>query len=144
MAEGILREYLPERLKKNITVVSAGTMGLINSPASIEAVTALAEIGIDISKHRSRGITQQLMENSQIILTMAENHYDLLCEHFPQLKENIFLLRTFDEELPVYNKSIADPIGQGLNVYRQSRDIISGEIKRILPRILQLVDSYLH
>ncbi len=144
MAEGLLKDYLPGRFKNSVSIISAGTMGLQNEPASAEAVSALLEWGINISGHRSRGVTKHLIENSNMIITMAENHYDLLRRHFKRAKENIFLLRTFDRQGPVSDKSIADPIGQGPNVYRQARDTISAEIKRILPRIVQLADSYLN
>lgn len=144
MAEGLLRSKLPKKLKSKVIVESAGTMGINNSHASIEAVVALWEKDIDISKHRSKGVTSKLLKEADIIFVMAENHRIYLKNLFPDIRDNVFLLKTFDRDSNYKGDiSIKDPIGGTIETYKDSRDAIEKEIDRIMPRLIQLIEQTL-
>jgi protein-tyrosine-phosphatase len=143
MAEGILKALLPERLQDKVRVVSAGILGLAASQASVNAVTVMEELGIDISGHLSQAITANLLKESHIVFAMAQEHIDFLHRIRPELTEGVFLLRTFDsQEEDLEESDVADPIGLDLNTYRVCRDLLVDEIVRILPRLIELIDRY--
>ena len=66
MAEGLLRHDAGDRFE----VASAGTR-----PGSVrpEAITAMAEIGIDISGHRSKHVDEFAGQNFDVVLTVCDN-----------------------------------------------------------------------
>ena len=143
MAEGILKVLLPERLRDKVRVVSAGTLGLTASPASVNAATVMEELGIDIGGHLSQALTAKLLSESHIVFAMAQEHIDFLRQIRPELTERVFLLRTFDrQEEDPEESDIADPIGLDLNTYRVCRDLLIDEIVRILPRLIEMIDKY--
>jgi protein-tyrosine-phosphatase len=145
MAEGILKSLLPERLQDRVRVISAGTLGLISSPASTDAIAAMQERGIDISAHLSQGLTASLIKESQIVFAMAREHIDYIYQVRPELAEGIFLLRAFDKQVEeVEDTDIADPIGLDIDTYRAARDLLQDEIERILPRLVEKIDRYFH
>lgn len=142
MATGLLKEKLPKRLRSKVRIESAGTMGIEASPASEEAVHVMEENGIDIRDHRSRGVNNHILENADVIFAMADNHRRYLESEFPNLRDNIFLLRTFDRDHRKQEPlSVPDPIGGTVETYRKCRDMIEHEIDRILPRLTQLIED---
>jgi arsenate reductase len=78
------RSQMAEGLLKHIThgtyeVYSAGTKPSIVRP---EAIKALAEIGIDISKNRSKAVDEFVNEEIDYVLTVCDNAKEN-CPHFP-------------------------------------------------------------
>ena len=76
MAEGILHAAVGDALR----VASAGS-----KPAGHVhplAIRALAEIGIDISAHRSKHLSEFLSENVETVITVCGNA-DQVCPMFP-------------------------------------------------------------
>jgi protein-tyrosine-phosphatase len=142
MAEAFLRVLLPARLKNNVKILSAGTLGIFGNLASEEAIAVMNEKNIDIRNHISQGVSHELLSESDLILVMAREHLELLQEHYPGVRENIFLLRKFDISPQERREdSVQDPMGFGVEHYRTTRDVIEKEIKRILPRLVQMIDE---
>jgi arsenate reductase len=76
LAEGILRAALDDSFR----VASAGS-----NPAGYVhplAITAMAEIGIDISSHRSKHLDEFLTEDIETVITVCGNA-DQACPMFP-------------------------------------------------------------
>jgi protein-tyrosine phosphatase len=75
MAEGLLRARLA-RLGHG-TVESAGIAALVGRPAEPHAVAACARRGIDISAHRARQLTPELLAAADVVLVMddAQRHH---------------------------------------------------------------------
>lgn len=143
MAEGILKKIIPENYQDKINVYSAGTGGFLNVPATYLAIEVARENGVDIQHHLSQGITNYLMQKTNLVLAMAKDHEKYLSHYFPGNKENIYLLKTFALE----NKkkayvNIDDPIGQNKKFYTKIYQEIESELKRILPEILKRVDIH--
>jgi protein-tyrosine phosphatase len=72
MAEGLLRTRFA-RLGAG-TVTSAGIHALVGRPADPLAVGLLAERGVDISAHRARQLTPDLLAASDLVLVMEDAH----------------------------------------------------------------------
>src|SRR5947209_15332682 len=97
MAEGILRLALQGR--GDYRVESAGLGAMEGQPPSPYAVQAVRELGIDISKQRSRMLTSELVRQADFIFGMTHSHIDTVTMLYPQAAEKNFLLREFDETL---------------------------------------------
>ena len=130
MAEGLFRHAVASR--GDFRVVSAGLGAIDGQPPSLHAVEAMRELGIDISKQRSRMLTAQLVREADFIFGMTHNHVDSVMLLYPQVAEKVFLLREFDETLDPYEKDISDPIGGSYDVYVNCRDQIEQGIASIL------------
>lgn len=70
MAEGLLRARLARRGRG--TVESAGIAALVGRPAEAEAIEAVARRGVDISAHRARQLTPELLAAADVVLVMED------------------------------------------------------------------------
>lgn len=70
MAEGLLRSRFEKRGRGEVS--SAGIAALVGRPADPFAVELLAERGIDISTHRARQLTPELLAGADLVLVMDE------------------------------------------------------------------------
>ena len=128
MAEGILKDMA---IKENldIQVKSAGTFSIKGDQAATNAIEVMKDLGIDISNHSSRLVTEDLIKESDLVLTMANSHKDLLLNHYPEFKEKIYTLNQYAYEL---EKDIADPFGGNKETYKRARDEIYKDIEKIV------------
>ncbi len=135
MAEGLFRHALGGRTDHR--VLSAGVGAMDGQQASDHAVRALRDLGIDISKHRSRHLTAELVQKADYIFGMTHSHVDAITLMYPQAAEKTFLLREFDDTLDAYENDISDPIGGSFQVYQNCRDQIEQGIASMLNFIEQ-------
>ncbi|MFQ5822639.1 MAG: hypothetical protein ACE5JB_01125 [bacterium] len=145
IAEGLMKSRISSELKDKVTVRSAGTLGLEGNPATEYAIAVANDLGADISQHRSQGLSEALVKESDIIFAMSPEHKAFVERQNPEVRENVFLLRTFgrnpDEKI---TDSIEDPIGGSLEVYQKCGEIIDSELNRILPRLRQIIEEKLN
>ncbi|TMG80394.1 MAG: low molecular weight phosphotyrosine protein phosphatase, partial [Betaproteobacteria bacterium] len=73
LAASLLERALTER-GIEVTVSSAGTGAWDGAPASEGAYLVGLERGLDLSGHRARLLTRELVERADLILTMARHH----------------------------------------------------------------------
>jgi len=145
MAEGLLRAKLSDEFGDAVTVQSAGTLGIDGNPATAFAVMVTDELGGDIRDHRSQGVTAELVREADIIFGMARDHDAYLKQRFPEVRDNVFLLKAFDRTPhEKWNDSIDDPIGAGIETYRECGELVDSELERVLPRLRQLVAGKLN
>src|SRR5258707_5183126 len=135
MAEGLFRHAVKGR--NDFRVMSAGVGAVEGLPPSEHAVQALRELGIDISRQRSRMLTGELVEQADFIFGMTNSHVDAVTLLYPQAAEKTFLLREFDETLDNYEADIGDPIGGSYEIYVSCRDQIEQGIVGILKFVEQ-------
>ncbi len=145
MAEGMLRAKLPPELREHVEVQSAGTLGIEGAPATHFAIRVAYEHGANIVPHRSQGINAELVRNADLIFAMAPEHKSFIEQHYPEVRENVFLLRAFDRQSgEAFDEPIEDPIGGNLETYRSCGRLIDAELERILPRLTQLIKERLN
>src|SRR5580692_5668082 len=135
MAEGIFRHVMKGR--RDINVMSAGIGAMDGQPPSPYAVQAVRELGIDISRQRSRQLTPELVQQADYIFGMTHSHVDTIFLLYPKAAEKTFLLREFDDTLDIFEKDISDPIGGSYEVYLNCRDQIEQGIASIMRFIEQ-------
>jgi glycine hydroxymethyltransferase len=130
MAEALFRRSLHGR--GEFCALSAGLGAVDGQPPTSHSVTAMQEIGIDISDQRSRALTADLVRQADFIFGMTHGHVDTIALLYPPAAEKTFLLREFDETLEPFEKDIADPIGSQYEVYVHCRDQIEQGIASLL------------
>jgi protein-tyrosine-phosphatase len=139
MAEGILKKIVSELPDKSIAieVQSAGTMGLIGHPATELAVAVSKQFDIDISEHRSQDLTDKLLDASDLVLTLATEHYET-CLALGKNPEQVFTLKSFpNPPRDPRRDSIDDPVGGNRSRYEKAFFEIDEAIRRALPVLLQ-------
>ncbi len=99
-------------------VLSAGLWATNGLPASPHAATVMAEQGYDLSEHRSRQVTREMIAQADLILGMTPHHVEALRLAFPQAADRIHLLA----EMVGESHGVEDPYGQPLMTYRPVAD----------------------
>ena len=135
MAEGIARLVLAGR--PDWRIASAGVGAANGQPASSHAVTAVRQLGGDISQHRSQRITPQLLREADYIFALTRGHAEGILHLYPEAAEKLFLLREFDDSAEPYEKDVADPIGGSLNAYVDCRREIESGVRSAIAFIEQ-------
>lgn len=131
-AEAILKRLTSAAGRTDVEVASAGTQARNGSPASDEALLVGLERSLDLSDHRSRTVTQAILDANDLVLGMTESHV----AHVKQLRpaSNVHLLTTFCSG-PASFRTIPDPYGGDLVTYRATADELERELGLILGRL---------
>lgn len=137
MAEGIFKYLLKEKNIENINVSSAGISAFEGDKANDKAINTLNRKGIDILTHRARQITKQIINESNLILTMTLSHKKMIVNEVPEYSNKVYTLREFayiisNEEIGCKNLDIADPYGLDYNVYEQCANEIQHQLEKII------------
>src|SRR3989344_4575946 len=80
-AEYCLKDYLKKHNIKNVIVESAGIICKKENP-NPTTIKTLKDFGINISNHKQIKVNEKLLKKYDIIISMAQNHYDFLKENF--------------------------------------------------------------
>jgi protein-tyrosine-phosphatase len=133
MAAAILTHLLAERGVTDIEVASAGTAPWDGAPASEGSYLVSLEHGLDLSGHRSRQLTTDLVAGADLVLGMGEHHV----ERVEQLggAGRAHLLGTYAGE-PDESAEVTDPFGGPLEEYRTTYDRLVALLAAALPRLL--------
>lgn len=110
MAEALLR-----RKNGNHTVSSAGLSVLYPTPATENANKVMQEYGLDLSAHRSRQLTDKMVAEADLILTMTSGHQAVLRTIFPSAAEKTYTLASYAGQ----SFEIEDPFGGDVELYRE-------------------------
>ena len=121
MAAALFRKMAAER-GLPIVAVSAGLAAVSGSPASANAVQALAEEGMDLSRHLSKPVTKELCDEAQMIAVMAEHH-----------RLALIAADVDPRKIVVLGGGVPDPFGGSLDVYRDTRDALKAILPALLP-----------
>jgi protein-tyrosine-phosphatase len=104
-----------------VDVESAGTHAHIRDPPAANAVKTMRDnFGVDISKHRSRNVSDVHIENFDYVIPMADDVYDYLKETFPGLGDKL---------LPSWG--IDDPYGGDRQIYEETADSIQKHVAEL-------------
>jgi protein-tyrosine-phosphatase len=114
-AEALLRQRLEREGLTGWEVESAGTWTVDGRPASHYAIQVMAERGLDLTPHRSRGVSRAMIEQADLVLVMTRNHVEALRLEFPQHAARIRLLSEMKDGR---RYDIKDPYGGSLAEYQ--------------------------
>ena len=131
LAEAIARRVIENAGRKDVEVSSAGTSAWEGSPASDGALLVGMERGLDLSAHRSRPLTAQLLSEADVVLVMSPSHLSHVKEMDP--RANAHLLAGFTSGKD--GRAVQDPFGGDLTAYRETVDDLEKELALLLDRI---------
>jgi len=136
LAAALLQRALTERGVEGMDVSSAGTGAWDGAPVSEGAYLVGLERGLDLSAHRARLLTRELIEEADLVLTMARHHRARVDELGGEGR--VFVLgeyagREGDEA------EVSDPFGGDLEVYRDTcvelEALIDAAVERIVKEL---------
>jgi L-threonylcarbamoyladenylate synthase len=139
LAEALFKKMLADRLgcridelpDRGFTIRSAGLAAFGGYPAPPEATEVARQRGADLSAHRSRMISEDMVRQSDFILAMTRSHLELLDDLFGvdrQIKPRL---------LCPDGSEIADPMGSEQSVYARCTAEIERALERLLPEVLK-------
>ncbi len=129
MAEVIQRSKIPGDIRGRVMVSSAGTIARDGMPASQLAREVVAEMGLDLSNHRSAYLNKDLVDDSDLIVVMTRDHRDHILGMRAESLSRIIILGELDPERG--EADIRDPIGRDRETYRRVRDEIDSLTDRL-------------
>lgn len=120
MAEGIFKKMLIDKGLSETKVNSAGTSVYTVTGASPNAIEVMKSIGIDISLHRSKQVTENMINEASLVLTMTTQHKIYIQEKFPFLSYKVYTLKEYAKK-NLHEKTtdldIMDPYGLTIKYY---------------------------
>lgn len=139
MAAALLEHALaaqPEPLR-SLKVVSAGVAARAGDTVSENSVIALKKVGLDIAKHKSRPLTQAMLDDAFMVIGMTESHRQMIQLQAEPSPKRLHLFREFMPQRG--DKEIGDPFGGPLRLYETARD----EMVEAIPSLLEHIKSQL-
>ncbi len=139
MAEGLLKHAFAGQTGplRSLKVISAGVAARDGDLVSENAVFALKKGGIDISAHRSRPVTQDLLDNAVAVFGMTESHRSIIQLKAEPAPKHLYLFREFMPAPAAHE--IVDPYGGPLKAYEAARDEMVEAIPSLIAFLKTLV-----
>ncbi|HEY7481024.1 MAG TPA: low molecular weight protein arginine phosphatase [Gemmatimonadales bacterium] len=136
MAEGLLREALAARGIDHVTVASAGTGAWEGAPASEGAYLVGLEHGLDLSEHRARLLTREMVREADLILVMSGHHLARVAELGGE--DKVHLLGWYAGR-DAARSEVTDPFGADLASYRTTFSELKELIGVVVSRVAGMV-----
>lgn len=120
---------------EDIKAISAGVAVVKDSKTSENSALVVKEsIGLNLSDREAKQITKEMIENSDLILTMTSYIRDLLVNAFPEFKAKIYSLN----EYVLLETDVVDPFGGNIEVYRQTYKQLKNSILLLLDKLKKI------
>ena len=140
VVEALLARKLEQLGKSDFHVCSAGTAAFIPKPASRFSVEIMREReSIDLSSHRSKCVTKDMVDGADLILCMEVLHKKTLISDFPVSAGKVYLLHEIAFGTSV---DVPDPYGQSKSVYMEMIDDVTELVDQGLDHIIERVSDY--
>ncbi|HJZ94346.1 MAG TPA: hypothetical protein VKE40_26010 [Gemmataceae bacterium] len=133
MAEGVFKSRLAERIgcgvddlpARGYVLTSAGISAVTGDPATPESAAAVRDFSVDLSSHRSRPATAELIARADDVIAMTRAHLLTLVGRYPVVGGSLRLFCGADGDLD-------DPIGGGPEVYRACAAAVRHHVDRLI------------
>jgi len=134
LAAALLQRALAQRGIDGLEVASAGTGAWDGAPVSEGAYLVGLERGLDLSAHRARLLTRELVEEADLVLTMARHHRARVDERGGET--HVFVLGEYAGR-EGDAAEVSDPFGGDLEVYRDTCVELEALIDTAVERIVK-------
>ena len=119
MAEGLFRKTIGSR-SGEFDIASAGIATIDGLQASPETIRLLREEAIDMTAHRSRRLTREMVASAYRIYAMEKMHRDWILQFVPDAGNKVDLLTGSDIPDPIrmseaFYKNVFTVIHEGVN-----------------------------
>ena len=124
MAEGLLRQALPE-----VLISSAGISAMVGHGADPIAVKIVGGVGVDITAHRARMLTDAIAREADLILVMDDQQKQEIALLYPYVRGKLYKLGEASSQ------NIPDPYMQEPEVFRSVFSLIENGVNQWAARI---------
>lgn len=121
---------------RDLEVVSAGVSAVDGCPPSANTTHALKKVGLSLENHRSKHLTQAMLDQALAVFCMTEAHRAMVEIQFDVSKTNIHLMREF---VATDDQNIPDPFGSNLQSYEACRDSMVEAVPSLLEYLRKLL-----
>lgn len=136
LAEALCKKMLADRLRCRVEdlpgvgfiVESVGMAAQADSAATAEAVDIARRLGADLSRHRSRPMSAEMLMEADFLVTMTYSHLRMLHALHLGIEPRLLSSR---------NEDIDDPIGGSAEFYEHCARQIETELVELLPELLE-------
>lgn len=139
MAEAIAKEKLKEgKFNQDLfRIISAGTGAYDGCPAAPNAVDALKKKDIDLTGHRSKRITPEMLKEADYIFTMTLIQKQQVLFMYPAGEGKTFTLKEFAFPSAQDDFNIDDPYGGDKGCYSKCAAQLEDLITKVLVKLDQ-------
>lgn len=129
MAEAIFNKHCT---LNNISAISAGLAAVKSSRTSKYSAELVSEnCDINISNREAVQLTKDMLDNSDLVLTMTSYMKDMLLSSFPHMKNKVFFLN----EYVGIKGDIADPFGGDKAIYSETFKQLKNSIELLIAKL---------
>jgi protein-tyrosine-phosphatase len=134
LAAAYLRHRAAERGLGHVVVESAGLLGIKGAPAAPFSIEVGREAGLDLTGHRSRGVTSTDIRTADLVVAMTLRQLETLDARYPRGPGRRMLLRAFERgPEPVGGApELDDPVAGPLEEYRDAFAIIRSAVDHMV------------
>ncbi len=118
MAERIFNERLSRQSINGVSASSAGLLDMNGAVADPTARQILAEHGIDDEGHVSRLLTEEILRETDLVLTMEMSQLQKIEAQYPEFASELRVLKSYLPDYDIHQGDIADPYRRSLFHYR--------------------------
>jgi len=138
MAQGLFRKMIRSRKLTGMEIRSAGTSATEGAPSTpLARQVAWEQDGVDLSDHRARPLTRELLQQADIILAMSLSHARQIESMGRRFVRKTYLLTSYPTWEHPDPDDIEDPIGGTREDYIRIYQRIREQLARILPTVLK-------
>ncbi len=120
MGEAWLANELGKMGRGDILVSSAGLSALVGRSAESDAWTVMDREGVDISSHRARQLTRELVSEADLVLVMEMEHRRIVEMIDPAARGKVFRLGEWSQaDVPDPYQTSEEYFGQVLGLIKQ-------------------------
>lgn len=114
---------------------SAGVLGHDGDPAEVEARDAMMHLGLDISNHLACSVTRELVDQSQLLITMDNGITIAINAHYPDVSARVHTLGALANR----QRNIPDPFRMQMGAWVTYAKEIEALLEAALPRMQELL-----
>jgi protein-tyrosine-phosphatase len=118
-----------------VSIQSAGTAATAGQPASEGSRRVAEAVGLDLSKHRSRPVTREMLQQADLVLVMSPSHRTAVLS-LGTPGEKVHVVSEWpapgDPGLPVF-----DPFGASFEAYEECWRRLQQHARRLAPHVRQ-------
>lgn len=131
LAEALARRIAKRRGVEDVRISSAGTNAWESGPASDGALLVGMERDVDLTSHRARILTPEIVAEADLIFVMTSSHLELVRKMGGRGKAHLL-----DEYASgARSEGISDPFGGDLSAYRDTADALEKYLEKVFDRL---------
>lgn len=116
----------------NVTASSAGLSVVPKSKTSQNTAILIKEnYNLDISNREAVQLTEEILKDSDLVLTMTSYIKDILQNNFPNMKDKIYSLN----EYVGIKGDVLDPYGGSIAIYRKTFESLKNSILLLIDKL---------